>query len=95
MKQTSSTVQFLGSTIPCILAMYSIINLIAFEYHKLGDSITIQTSSWYKKDHVTFSDIMTDLRARLLRKKYFLGFEKNTDLWEKELKNILDLLAAA
>ena len=75
--------------------MYSIINLIAFEYHKLGDSITIQTSSWYKKDHVTFSDIMTDLRARLLRRKYFLGFEKNTDLWEKELENVLDLLAAA
>lgn len=81
---------------PCILASYSIINLVAVESLQLADEkISIQTSSWYKKTHVTFSDVLTHVRTRILRKIYFLNFDKNTELWRNELEEILRQMAAA
>ena len=81
---------------PCILASYSIINLIVLESLAVkGKKISIQTSSWYKKAHVTFSDVLACLRKEILEKKYFSQFGENTDLWNLELKNIIDEMAAA
>ena len=55
---------------PCILASYSIINLVALATARSkAEDIPIQTSSWYKKIHVTFSDVLTDVRKKILRTK--------------------------
>jgi DDE superfamily endonuclease len=81
---------------PCILASYSLINLTAMEMTKSKDeNISIQTSSWYKKTHVTFSDVLAYLRAQILRKKYILWFDKNDEIQNRDIREILELLAAA
>jgi len=81
---------------PCILASYSIINLMALEMIKSkGENIPIQTSSWYKKTHTTFSDVLTYLRAQILRKKYILWFDKNDEVQNRDIKEMLELWAAA
>lgn len=81
---------------PCILASFSIINLIALEsLAATGQNIPIQTSSWYKKTHVTFSDVLAYIRGEIMDKKYFPQFEKNTDLWEFDLKEMIKQMAAA
>lgn len=81
---------------PCILASYSIINLIAIEsLQTQNEKIPIQTSSWYKKTHVTFSDVLAYVRIQILKETYFLGFDKNTELWKNELEEIMHQMAAA
>lgn len=81
---------------PCILASYSLINLMALEMTKSkGGNISIQSSSWYKKTHVTFSDVLAYLRGQILRKKYILWFGKNNEIENSDIREILELLAAA
>jgi hypothetical protein len=81
---------------PCILASYSIINLIAIEsLQSENEKIPIQTSSWYKKAHVTFSDILAYVRRQILNKTYFSHFDENTELWKNELMEIINQMAAA
>jgi hypothetical protein len=81
---------------PSILASYSIINLIALELHEsTGEDIPIQTSSWYKKTHVTFSDVLAYVRMKILKKKYFLWFEKNTEIENKQFEEIINQMVAA
>lgn len=83
-------------TTPCILASYSIINLMALEMTKSkGENIPIQTSSWYKKTHTTFSDVLAYMRAHILRKKYILWFDKNNEIQNPDIKEIIELLTAA
>jgi hypothetical protein len=81
---------------PCILASYSIINLMALEMTKSKcENIPIQTSSWYKKTHATFSDVLAYIRAQILRKKYILWFDKNNEIENPDIKEMIDLLTAA
>lgn len=81
---------------PCILASYSIINLMALEMTKAKDeAIPIQTSSWYQKTHVTFSDVLAYVRAHILRRKYILWFDKNGEVQNSDIREMLDLLTAA
>lgn len=81
---------------PCILASYSIINLIAVEsLQSTEEKIPIQTSSWYKKGHVTFSDVLAYVRMKIFNEKYFLQFDKNSELWRNELEEIIHQMAAA
>jgi hypothetical protein len=81
---------------PCILASYSVINLAALEIQKENkENIPLQTSSWYKKGHVTFSDVLAYVRGDILQKRYFLRFDKNHEFGFKELKEIIDQMAAA
>lgn len=81
---------------PCILASYSIINLIALESLKSNnEDIPIQTCSWYKKTHVTFSDVLAYVRMKILKKKYFHWFGKNTEPENNELEEIINQMIAA
>lgn len=81
---------------PCILASYSIVNLLALEFiNTEHDHIPIQTTSWYKKKHITFSDVLAYVRGKLLREKYFMGFDKNPDLGIKEIEEFIYHMAAA
>ena len=81
---------------PCILASYSIINLIAVESLRSKDEeISIQTSSWYKKTHVTFSDVLAYVKMEIFKSDYFPKFDKNIELWRSELEEIIHQMAAA
>ena len=81
---------------PSILASYSMISLVALESLQSEDEkIPIQRSAWYKKTHVTFSDVLTHVRMMILKKTYFLNFDKNIELWKNELEEIINHLAAA
>lgn len=81
---------------PCILASFSIINLMALELQKVNeDKILIQTSSWYNKEHVTFSDVLAHVRRHILEKRYISQFGQNTELWNKEFTEIINQMAAA
>jgi|ERR1700722_6052773 len=81
---------------PCILASYSIINLMALESAKSkSEDIPIQMSSWYKKTHVTFSDVLAYVRTKILRKRYILWFNKNNEIENIDIKEIIEQLAAA
>ncbi|MBA3236856.1 MAG: hypothetical protein H0T62_00710 [Parachlamydiaceae bacterium] len=81
---------------PCILASFSVISLIALEFQKInGDKISIQTSAWYKKTHVTFSDILASVRRHILEEKYSSQFGKNSELWKTELSEIINQIVAA
>lgn len=81
---------------PCILASFSIITLIALELQKANqDEIPIQTSSWYPKKHVTFSDVLAYVRRHILEKKYLSHFDQNTEMGMKELTEIINQMVAA
>lgn len=81
---------------PCILASFSIVNLIALEcLKKDGEEILIQKTSWYKKEHVTFSDVLAYVRRKILRESYFLRFDQNPEMWIKNLEEFIYQMAAA
>jgi hypothetical protein len=81
---------------PCIIASFSIIVLIALELQKEDtEKITIQTSSWYLKKHITFSDMLAYVRRHILKEKYFSQFGKYEDLWSNEFGEMLNQMAAA
>ena len=81
---------------PSIFASFSIISLMALELQKeKNDEILIQTSSWYQKKHVTFSDVLAYVRRHILEKKYAPQFAQNTELWNRELKEIINQMVAA
>lgn len=81
---------------PCLFASYSIINLMALEFcNTNGEKIPLQTSSWYKKKHVTFSDVLAYVRGKLLRERYFLGFDKTLDPQKFNIEEWITQMAAA
>lgn len=81
---------------PCIIASFSIVILIALKLQKENsDTIPIQTSSWYPKKQITFSDLLAYVRRHILKEKYFPQFGKNEDLWSKEFAGIINHMAAA
>ncbi len=59
------------------------------------ENIPIQTSSWYKKTHTTFSDVLAYMRANILRKKYIFWFDKNNEIQDSAIKEMIELLTAA
>lgn len=86
----------IGRTTPCLFASYSIINLMAYEEMNIkNEEIPIQKASWYKKEHVCFSDILNYLRTALLEHKYFSHIDKKRDLKKSPLYDLICLLAAA
>lgn len=81
---------------PCIIASFSILVLIALELQKEDvDKIPIQTSAWYPKNQITFSDLLTYIRKIVLKEKYFSKFAITDDLWSNEFGKIIDQMAAA
>lgn len=81
---------------PCILASFSMIALTALELQKANrDEIPIQTSSWYPKKHVTFSDTLAYVRRHILDKKYCPHFGKNAEMGIKEFIEIINQMVAA
>ncbi len=56
---------------PCLLALFSIICLLANSLNK-SHPIQPNTTAWYQKKYVTFSDALAAVRLQILRKTKFL-----------------------
>ena len=52
-------------------------------------------SSWYKKTYVTFSGVLAYIRNQILRTKYHHWFDKNNEMGNTDLKEIIEQMAAA
>lgn len=62
----------INRTAPTIIASYSLACLLVHQsIETSGIAITPQTTSWYDKKTVTFSDVMLYLKLLILNKKYF------------------------
>jgi hypothetical protein len=83
-------------TAPTIIASYSLACLIVEESTKTtGIKITPQTSVWYEKDTVTFSDVMVYLKLLILNKKYFSQLGKKQRHEKINIEDLLHLIACA
>lgn len=83
-------------TTPCLFGSFSIIVLMAMKLTKeKGGKIPLQEASWYRKSHLTFSDVLSYVRLAILRRKYFTQFGLKSELGKKELEDLILRAAAA
>jgi hypothetical protein len=83
-------------TTPTIFASYSIIILMAHElWRTSGQEIPTQKTTWYQKDHVTFSDLLAFVREPILRAKYGSLVSKKRDRSDWDIEDLILEAAAA
>jgi len=58
-------------TTPCLMALFSIVCLLADKLHAQRP-IQPNATAWYRKTHITFSDVLAAVRIEILRKTKFL-----------------------
>ena len=79
------------------MGLFSIVCLMALRLISEGKELVPQTTAWYQKQDVTFSDVLTLLRRYIRADKYVKPTHNNgyvlfpVQKWEA----ILDLLATA
>lgn len=82
-------------TTPCIFGSFSIIVLMAQKLcEETNGKIPVEETSWYDKEHVTFSDVLRYVKLSILRKKYS-KFGAKTELGKKDLEELILWVAAA
>jgi hypothetical protein len=81
-------------TAPTIIASYSLACLIVQQTIKeTGIEITPETTAWYIKERVTFSDVMAYLRLLILNEKYFLQSSRKAKCRKIQLHAISEMMA--
>jgi hypothetical protein len=86
----------INRTAPTIIASYSLACLVVNEsVETTGIAVTPQTSSWYEKQTVTFSDVMIYLKLLILNKKYFSQSGKNRSCEKISIQELFNLVACA
>jgi hypothetical protein len=55
---------------PCLMALFSVICLLADKLNK-NQPIQPNDTAWYRKRRITFSDVLTAVRVEILRKTKF------------------------
>lgn len=79
----------INRTAPCIIASYSLACLVVNEAVATKEAeISPQTTAWYSKKTITFSDVMVCLKLLILNKKYLTQGSKK---WRCEKIKIEDL----
>lgn len=83
-------------TAPAIIASYSLACLIVNEsVNDTGVEISPQTTSWYEKDTITFSDVMIYLKLLILNEKYFSQWDKKRMCGKIDMQHLFHLIACA
>lgn len=83
-------------TAPTIIASYSIACLVVNEAVKeTGLKIVPETTSWYRKDTVAFSDVMMCLKMLILNSKYFPHSSKKQKRGKIDIEDIRRWAACA
>jgi hypothetical protein len=86
----------INRTAPTIIASYSLACLIVNESVKTtGLEITPQTTSWYNKDTITFSDVMVYIKLLILNEKYFSQCRKKQNCEKIDIEELFYLVACA
>lgn len=86
----------INRTAPTIIASYSLACLVVNESVKTTEiAIIPQTTSWYEKRTVTFSDVMIYLKLLILNKKYFSQCGKNRRCEKIDMQDLFHLIACA
>ena len=78
---------------PCLMALFSIVCLMANTLHK----ILPKTTAWYKKEHVTFSDVLAEVRFEIWRnaKLSISHFKPDIDSYSARIRHLWFLLTQA
>lgn len=83
-------------TAPVIIASYSLACLVVNESIKAtGIEIKPQSTPWYKKETVTFSDVMVYLKLLILNKKFFTQLGKCRKREKIDLESLFYSIACA
>lgn len=83
-------------TTPCIFGSFSVIALMSQKLSEETKSkIPIQGTSWYNKNHITFSDALHYVKASILKAKYYSKFGFKIKLGKKDLEELIQSAAAA
>lgn len=86
----------IAKTTPIILASFSIITLMGWEVsHSRKETIPQQCTSWYKKEHITFSDLLAYVREEVIRTKYSSLIGKKSDQRKQDIEDFIMQAAAA
>lgn len=82
-------------TTPCIFGSFSMIVLMGQKLsEKTKSKIPVEETSWYNKNHVTFSDVLRYVKLSILRKKYS-KFGSKIELGKKDIEELIYNAAAA
>lgn len=83
----------IARTTPIILASFSVITLMGLEVaQSRGEKIPCQQASWYKKEYVTFSDLLAYIRETILKKSLVV---KQDELINFDIERLIMQAAAA
>jgi hypothetical protein len=86
----------INRTAPVIIASYSLACLMVNEaVKKTGIEISPQTTAWYEKNTITFSDVMVYLKLLILNEKYFSQWGKKRRCGKMEVTDLFHLIACA
>lgn len=71
--------QAIARTTPALLALFSIVCLIAIDFVKCSNVILVRTSAWYPKQEAAFSDVLACVRRVIWSHQYFVNSAKKVD----------------
>ena len=57
-------------TTPCLLALFSLVTLMANRMQHRGE-LSVRRAAWYEKEHVTFADALAAVRKKLWQRRSF------------------------
>jgi hypothetical protein len=60
----------IARTTPCLLALFSLVTLLASDLHRRG-KLQVRSSAWYRKPRLTFSDTIAAVRQQLWTNSLF------------------------
>jgi hypothetical protein len=68
----------IARTTPCLLALFSLVALLASDLHQRG-KLSLRSSAWYRKTQLTFSDTIAAVRQQLWSNPPFTRSPKKRD----------------
>ena len=68
----------IARTTPCLLALFSLVTLLASDLHQ-GGKLPLRQSAWYRKPQLTFSDTIAAVRQQLWTSSLFAGSPQQQD----------------
>jgi hypothetical protein len=87
----------IARTTPALFALFSIVCLMAVSLLH-GEKLNPISTAWYKKQDVTFSDVLTFVRRHIWQAKYLNKFNINSDITKFNLEKwqgLIEHLASA
>lgn len=86
-------------TTPLLMALYSILTLIAFKMNSIKALVVHETTSWYdKKGELTFADIIVIVRREIWSKRYYSKSANNDEFGkfgDQEIERLIYHLSSA